>query len=156
MVAVFGAILMAPRSWGWFAEGHEVMGIIAAYNLTPAARTYVAQILNAPDDNRSVAKAMAAASIRSDTEFRREDRSTAQWHYIDICLQDSETDLLGRCPQGNCATGKIDEYARRLRERDYDKGGAAGDPWMIESDPPDHTRLRKLVNKGFTPRMVLR
>ncbi|HVN27862.1 MAG TPA: cytochrome P450 [Candidatus Binataceae bacterium] len=27
-------------------------------------------------------------------------------------------------------------------------------PWMIESDPPDHTRLRKLVNKGFTPRMV--
>ena len=28
--------------------------------------------------------------------------------------------------------------------------------WMIESDPPDHTRLRKLVNKGFTPRMVVR
>jgi cytochrome P450 len=27
---------------------------------------------------------------------------------------------------------------------------------MIESDPPNHTRLRKLVNKGFTPRMVVR
>jgi len=27
-------------------------------------------------------------------------------------------------------------------------------PWMIETDPPDHSRLRKLVNKGFTPRMV--
>jgi cytochrome P450 len=27
-------------------------------------------------------------------------------------------------------------------------------PWMIEVDPPDHSRLRKLVSKGFTPRMV--
>jgi cytochrome P450 len=29
-------------------------------------------------------------------------------------------------------------------------------PWMIETDPPNHSRLRKLVNKGFTPRMVAR
>jgi cytochrome P450 len=27
-------------------------------------------------------------------------------------------------------------------------------PWMIETDPPAHSRVRKLVSKAFTPRMV--
>ena len=27
-------------------------------------------------------------------------------------------------------------------------------PWMIELDPPNHSRLRKLVSKAFTPRTV--
>ena len=25
---------------------------------------------------------------------------------------------------------------------------------MLMMDPPDHTRYRKLVNRGFTPRMI--
>jgi hypothetical protein len=66
---------------------------------------------------------MAVASIRPDTEFREEDRSTASWHYIDICLQDGQQDLPARCPHGNCVTGKIDEYAQRLRDGNYDKWG---------------------------------
>ncbi|MET0913077.1 MAG: cytochrome P450, partial [Acidimicrobiales bacterium] len=27
---------------------------------------------------------------------------------------------------------------------------------MLDTDPPAHTRLRRLVNRGFTPRMVTR
>jgi hypothetical protein len=87
----------------------------------------VAHILGVAADTTSVEMAMAAASIRPDTEFREVDRATAPSHYVDICLQDSERGVPARCPQGNCATAKIDEYARRLRDSDYDKWGAAGD-----------------------------
>ena len=27
-------------------------------------------------------------------------------------------------------------------------------PWILDMNPPDHTRLRKLVNKGFLPRII--
>jgi S1/P1 Nuclease len=98
-----------------------VVAIIAAAELTANARSHVAQILGVLDDEAAVAKAMAAASIRPDTEFREQDKATAPWHYIDICLEDRETDLSARCPQGNCVTAKIDEYAQHLRDGNYDK-----------------------------------
>jgi hypothetical protein len=127
LLILFGLLLLSRPARAWFPEGHEIVAIIAADDLTPSARWRVAQILSVPDNTGSVEKAMVAASIRPDIQFRDEDRSSAQWHFIDICLQDKETDLPARCPQGNCVTVKIDEYARRLRDRNYDKWGAAGD-----------------------------
>ena len=127
LLSLFGLFLVSRPAWAWFNEGHEIVAVIAADGLTPTARSHVAQILGVPADTDSVEKAMAAASIRPDTEFREEDRATAPWHYIDICLQDGKQDLPVRCPQGNCVTAKIDEYARRLRDGNYDKWGAAGD-----------------------------
>jgi hypothetical protein len=79
-----------------------------------------------PDEAAAVANAMAAASIRPDTEFRA-DKTTHPWHYIDICLQDGMQDLPSRCPGGACVTAKIDEYARRFQDAEYDKWGASGD-----------------------------
>lgn len=29
-----------------------------------------------------------------------------------------------------------------------------GIPWILDTNPPDHTRLRKLANKGFLPRLI--
>lgn len=127
LLSLFGLIVLSRPAWAWFYEGHKVVAIIAADELTANARSHVAQILGVLDDGAAVAKAMAAASIRPDTEFREEDRSSAQWHFIAICLQDKETDIPARCPQGNCVTAKIDEYAQRLRDGNYDKWGAAGD-----------------------------
>ena len=120
------AVLFCPiLAWGWGNDGHEIVTIIAADNLTQAAQSHVASILGVPTDR--IATAMEAASVRPDSEFREEDRSTAPWHFIDICLQDRRIDVPARCPGGNCVTGKIDEYSRRLKEGSYDRWGAAGD-----------------------------
>jgi len=94
----FISVLVCRSAWAWSAEGHEIVAMIAANGLTTNARSRVAQILRVPASNGLVEKAMADASIRPDTEFREEDGATAAWHYIDICLQDSETDLSARCP----------------------------------------------------------
>jgi hypothetical protein len=117
----------------------------------------VAQILGVPAETLSVEKAMAAASIRQDTEFRKEDRSTTSWHFIDICMQDSEQDLPKRCPHGNCVTAKIDEYAGRLHDGNYDKWGAAGDlAFLIHFVGDIHQPLHAATNadRGGTCQQV--
>jgi hypothetical protein len=118
---------MCATAWAWGDQGHEIIAIIAADNLSPSARDHVAKILGTTSDTNSLEKAMAAASIRPDTEFRPRDRSTAPWHFIDICLQDQKSDLPSRCPGGTCVTAKIDEYANRMKAGDYDQWGASGD-----------------------------
>ena len=122
---ILAVLLCSISAWGWGNDGHEIVAIIAADNLTQAAQSHVASILGVPTDR--IATAMEAASVRPDSEFREEDRSTAPWHFIDICLQDQRIDVPARCPSGNCVTRKIDEYSRRLKEGSYDRWGAAGD-----------------------------
>jgi S1/P1 Nuclease/Metal binding domain of Ada len=120
------AVLLCPQSaLGWGYEGHRIVAVIAADNLTTAAQSHVANILGVPADQIGVA--MEAASVLPDSKFRKEDRSTAPWHFIDICLRDRRIDVPGRCRNGNCVTGKIDEYSRRLKDSNYDRWGAAGD-----------------------------
>lgn len=125
LIAVAAAFYRPLPAWTWGNDGHEIVAIIAADNLTPTARAHVAQILGVSSD--AVATAMASASVRPDTEFRIEDRSTAPWHFIDICLQDQKSDMPARCPKGNCVTAKVDEYAKRLKDGNYDGWGPAGD-----------------------------
>ena len=45
-------------------------------------------------------------------------------------------------------TAMLDEYAQEQIDNQR--------LFMLNQDPPDHTRTRQLVNRGFTPRMIAR
>jgi S1/P1 Nuclease/Metal binding domain of Ada len=123
----FAMLLCPVAAWGWGPDGHKIVAVIAADNLTPAAASHVADILGVAADERAIATAMEVAANRPDNEFREEDKSTAPWHFIDICLQDRRADVPARCPGGQCVTGKIDEYSKHLKQSHYDRWGAKGD-----------------------------
>jgi len=63
--AVLGFLLFAVPAWAWFAEGHEIAAVIAADDLTPAARSHVAKVLKVPADPGSVEKARPFDSTRT-------------------------------------------------------------------------------------------
>src|SRR4029450_6349099 len=45
-------------------------------------------------------------------------------------------------------------FAQMIREQQAEYGPMSDAQTMLTSDPPDHTRLRRLVSKAFTPRAV--
>lgn len=120
-------VLLPISAWAWGHDGHKIVAVIAADNLNPAAQSHVASILGVPPDKSAIAYAMEIASTIPDSKFREEDGRTAPWHFVNICLQDDRRDVAARCPRGNCVTGKIDEYSKRLKQGTYDRWGAAGD-----------------------------
>ena len=57
------------------------------------------------DTPEALSNALAQASTWAD-ETKGETR-TGEWHYIDLTLQDSRSDIPKRCPDANCAPARI-------------------------------------------------
>ena len=57
--------------------------------------------------------------------------------------------------QANGGVVMIEDPPEEERKRMEEMSAAAG-KLMLMIDPPEHTRYRKLVNRGFTPRMIKR
>jgi cytochrome P450 len=74
--------------------------------------------------------------------------STVITRYADVfaTLRSNE---VSRDVEANAIIDPTDEVAKRRRERR--RGGAKS---ILNLDPPDHTRLRRLVSKAFTPRQI--
>ena len=87
------------------------------------------------------------------------ERAPVYWHPFGFWLLTSYDDVswLLRAPglsveDHNVAAGSV---MRELREEVFgDEPSQANVVSMLDRDPPDHTRLRRLVSKAFTPRAI--
>jgi cytochrome P450 len=76
-----------------------------------------------------------------------------------IVFRHADCQRVIRDPRFSADDRNFVDYAmfRRFDEEDgLVEPGTPNEPTMLRRDPPDHTRLRSLVNKAFTPRAVER
>jgi hypothetical protein len=102
--------------FAWWETGHQTIARIAAAHLTPAARARIAQILDVENTPEAVADAMAQASTWAD-ETKRETR-TGAWHFIDLAIQDTRSDIPLRCKDNDCAPARIRLFAAQLASKE--------------------------------------
>lgn len=125
------AIASAPPSHvhAWGAQGHRLVGAIAADLLTPAARREVDSLL----DGRTLADVGNwADQIRDDLQ------QTANWHYVNIPIGAAGYDRDRDCPRQtqtsagsradrwrDCIVDRIDYARARLASRSLDRADRA-------------------------------
>ncbi len=114
-VVLMVSLLAIRPACPWWETGHRVVARLAAAHLTPAARTRVARVLDVPDSSNEVADALARASTWADETKKQ--TNTGAWHFIDLALQDRESDIPARCPNDNCAPARIRLFAAQLGSR---------------------------------------
>src|SRR5690349_10165476 len=77
----------------WGNEGHQVIALIAASELTPRAKSAVSDLLDVADST----DAMVTASTWAD-EIRPTRPETRRWHYVNIELNSTAYDAARDCP----------------------------------------------------------
>ena len=107
--ALLFLILCPAPAFGWGAEGHEIVALIAARELTPAARAQAAQLLGGA--------AMLVLDSNWADEIKDQRRDTGPWHYVDIPLAAPGYDARRDCPDRNCVVAQIESDMRILGNR---------------------------------------
>lgn len=130
LLLVIAAASLASSSLGaWGAQGHRLVGLIAADRLTPVARTNVRWLL----DGQSLADVASWADT-----ITREQQQTSLWHYLNIPPTARGYDRDRDCPRQpgagagsradrwrDCAVDRIGYWEQRLADRKLDRADRA-------------------------------
>jgi hypothetical protein len=105
-----GLLILIPSSaFAWGTEGHEIIALVAARELGPAARAQIAHLLGG--------EAMLVHDANWADEIRDQRRDTSAWHYVDIPLAAPGYDARRDCPNEGCVVVQIEKDLRILRDR---------------------------------------
>src|SRR5450432_2447778 len=109
-IALAGLLALTPqRAAAWSSEGHEIVALIAARELTAGARAQVTHLLGG--------EAMMAHQANWADEIRDQRRDTGAWHYVDIPLAAPGYDARRDCPQAACVVAQIENDLTILANR---------------------------------------
>jgi len=117
-VLAAGLILSTPqRAAAWGTEGHEIVALIAAHELSAPARAQVTHLLGST--------AMMAHQANWADEIRDQRPDTGAWHYVDIPLGAPGYDARRDCPERACVIAQIENDRRILANRKLGDGARA-------------------------------
>lgn len=112
-LSIIAALVLIPNAaYAWGREGHQIIALIAARELSPAAKSGVADLLGEPD----ASSAMERYSTWAD-EIRPSRRDTAPWHYVDIEIDSNGYEGARDCPHDDCVVGQIDRDISILKDK---------------------------------------
>ena len=104
-------LLAAGPAWSWGREGHRVVALIAAKNLSASTRAKLAEILGTND--AGLDGAMAAAATWPD-EINKKATGTGDWHFIDAPVT-GPFSVGTLCAGHDCVIDQILDMENRLR-----------------------------------------
>lgn len=117
VLVILAVLTVRPHvAYAWGFEGHRIIALIAAHELTIAAKSNVEALLGEPD----AASAMERYSIWADkTRYSR--RETAEWHFVDIEIDSNGYKAARDCPHDDCVVGQITRDIGILKDRSLAK-----------------------------------
>jgi hypothetical protein len=123
-VAGLTALACAPGAQAWGCKGHQTVAYLAEKHLTPEARQMVDALLsNSPIDPQLKRfcgnvglDAMADSATWAD-DYRSLHAETGPWHFIDIPLGETSTNVAQFCGAGGCVTQAIQQQLVILKDK---------------------------------------
>lgn len=114
----------APVTRAWGCKGHQTVAYLAEKHLTPEAQQMVQTLLNDnPIDpalkrwcNNAGLDEMANSATWAD-DYRDKDKSTAEWHFIDIPLDAKPGQVDPFCSATGCVTQAIAKQLVILKDK---------------------------------------
>ena len=112
---IFAILAVPVVSLGWGAEGHRIIGDIAAHHLAPEAKTAIEGLLG---DKTLADISTWADEIKSD--------STWDWakplHYANVRPGEPTFDMERDCPEVGCVVKAIGDYSKALPDTEQPAG----------------------------------